>query len=515
MTVEADAARVSLQDDYGGFNPRFLGVSVYYDSPESYNSVYRFMVGEGDGDEETGLHDIVLRSVMDHEARHYHDFLLSPYSIAIFRIRLMALANAVQALSTAKEIDGDVLPVPITRWALMSETARDDAEAGWRQDLGRPARAVGIPAWTREDLGDAGAPGASVPVDALSDVEKFEAYVEMAARAYVRIDQLTQGFAATDDRPYLRPVYVHEASALTVQLAAVHAAQGEWEAVQFVDFLLNAELPQARMWVLVYQLASQLERMWSRESGPFAGIRRILSITTWAMLGDYDEERQNACPVGRLMALLERVVADPDDRGMSGDVDDPDDLGRMWDRWDKELGTVSWRDSLSRLVASTQRGIEAYRELASKWKGESGVPEHMIRALERVLHDQRVIAAAVEADPRVMAVAESYVGHDGRLPNPDVRIEYRGFALESPQDLPGRAVTRAGPDGRVYATGSVIPSDLHDPERLAALDDKLRAENVIEWCDFAFSSLSVPDHVVASSRRGIQEVSAKTVLQLI
>jgi len=60
-----------------------------------------------------------------------------------------------------------------------------------------------------------------------------------------------------------------------------------------------------------------------------------------------------------------------------------------------------------------------------------------------------------------------------------------------------------------------FPADLHDESRLEELDRKLELENLIEWCDLAFSRLSVPSHTVGSARRGLQELTDKRVLQLI
>ena len=77
---------------------------------------------------------------------------------------------------------------------------------------------------------------------------QFALYVEIAARAYARIEQLTADFASSNDVPYLSPRNVHEVSALTSQIAAVHLGQGLKEAMRHIEFLLDSQLGYAVTW---------------------------------------------------------------------------------------------------------------------------------------------------------------------------------------------------------------------------------------------------------------------------
>ena len=505
-----------LQPDYGGFNPRFLGVSMFYDSPRNYNAVYAYLTGDEPADSPADLHSIVLRSVVDHEVRHYIDFLVSPYSTAVFRLRLMALINGAQALSLAKEIPGDVLPVPLTQWALDDEGRRAATCAEWGELLGEEATPIGVPHRTLQEL-QTDLPPANISVADLPADRRFRLHLEAAIRAYLRIDQLTQGFAATVDNPYGRPAYIHEASALTIQAAAIHAGQGSVQAATFLSFLLDSELPQAQVWQRHMRVAMLLERLWGGGTDDaLIAIRRIPSITVWTMLGDYGDNPRRACPATRFAMLIEGLLDGDTNRQWSGDIDDPESLIRMWDFWDEQLEVTSWRTALANHVESCRRAVDTYRTMLEQWQGSSSVLDLASDAIDVTLRDCEIAVTAFLDDPRILAVPETYISSPpGSLPMPDVRIELRGFAVDYDPSTPGRAVVRRSPHGDAYAAAMAFPADLHDESRLEELDRKLELENLIEWCDLAFSRLSVPSHTVGSARRGLQELTDKRVLQLI
>ncbi len=515
MSTNTEIGRLAVQPDYGGFNPRFLGITLRYDSPENYNDAFRYHTDAPDDGAPDDLRSVILRSVGDHEARHYIDFLLSPYSNAVFRLRLMSLVNAAQAIATARQISGSVLPIPLTRWAALDDQQREATEAEWTTLLEAPACAVPIPHWTRADLSGDVPPGAT-PIAHLDDAEQFPLYLKAAARAYARIDQLTDGFVATRTLPYLRPVHVHEASALTVQLAAIHVGQGLAEALEFLTFLVESPLPQAKMWQKHLELATMLERLHSGDQNPLAAVRRILTITVWAMLGSHALDGARACPASRFLTLCAAVVEDQDDPEWSGDVDDPQSLQAMWQRWDRRLDYTPWEMAVAENLAGGRRAVETYRELLSSWDKSSTVPQLAATAVEFALHDQEKLAQAFLKDPTVLAVPERYVNSEpGLLPVPDVRWEFRGFTIREDPPTPAQAIRRKLANGETVIAGSVWPNDLHDPAAADRIKQKLELEDLMICCDLAFSHLAVPVDAVSAGRRALAELSGKHVLQLI
>lgn len=510
-----------LRSDYGGFNPRFIGLSYLFDSADDYNMVHEYMTESEQlsktGNADATLHRIALLSVVDHENRHYVDFLLSPYSMMVFRMRLQGLINAIQALNVIRGIEGDVLPVPLSRWATLTKSQRETRRADWSDLFGRDIRPVSLPAWSRDDLVTNVAPTVE-SIAHLPDQREFERYAEAAIRAYLRIGQLTEGFDVPETALYLRPPYVHEVSALTVQLAAVWVGQGLAEFLRLSSFLLDSEAPQARAFQLCFKLASLLEHETGGsglDQSLLLPLRRILTITTWALFGNYQLDGARGCPSSRLIRLLDAVTEEPDDARLSCDLDDEASIERMWHHWDERIGATPWGKSLAHNLAITSRGASQYLRLRDIWQGSTDILDAVIGVLHQVEEHQQIIARTFVQDLRPIVDPFRYVRiPDSDLPRPDVRFEFRGFGAKPDWVRSGRMIQRRTSDGTPYAAG-VAFAVRGDGGAWALLDQKLTLEEQIEWCDVAFSELSVPDHVYPSARRGVEDLSGKRLVQLV
>lgn len=510
--TQSIAADPLLQFDYGGFNPRFLGISLFYDSVDNYEAVRAYLLDQR-GPEFEGLHGISLRSVLDHEARHYVDFLLSSYSAATFRLRLQAMLNGVQALSLVRGMEGAVLPVPIVRWALSDQDQRTRVEAQWGELLGLPATAVPVPFFSSDQLRGP-LPAGIFSITEKSRAERFDTFVNATARTYQAIDEMTQGFGARDELPHLRPAYLHEVSALSTQIAAIYHGQGVSEALDFIGFLAESELPQAWAFRAVLILAEILEGIWSGDEEPLSAVRRVQSLTTWVLLGDFVTDRQQACPASRFRALVEALSEDPKNRSWTGDIEDQDSLERMWDFWDARVGITPWRDALS---SHLKWGESAVRQYGAYAEDEPGIGRLALGAIEMVARDQRTMVEAMLDDPRLFAVAQRYVqAPQGVIPPPDGRLEFRfqGFTTD-PLREGTMPLIRTAKDGEEYTTGVAYTTGGADPKRKDELKLKLDIEQAIQWCDLVFSRLSVPAHAAGPARASLEDLTQKRVLNLI
>ena len=515
--AEADV----LRSDYGGFNPRFIGVSYLFDSFDDYEVVQDYLTGPDvparTGGEAPSLHRIALTSVADHESRHYVDFLLSPYSMTVFRMRLQGLLNGVQAVNTMRHIEGDAVPVPLTRWATLADAERQTRAADWADLFGEPVRPVTLPARTRDDL-LTDLPHTVEPISHLPAQEQFERHADSAMRAYARIGQLTEGFDVPASRTYLRPPYLHEVSAYTVQLAAVWSGQGMAEFGQLMSFLLDSEAPQAQAFRICLRLAQLLEPpadAAGMEATVLLPLRRIPSITTWALLGNYRLDGPRGCPSSRLIRLIEAVTSSPDPSRWSGDMGDAASISHMWDRWDRQIGVTSWRTGLHQNLTMTGRGAAQYERVRDLWPGSDEILGAVIGVLRQVAADQQLVTRTLLRDLAAFVDPFRYVHIPAAgMPHPDVRFEFRGFGVRPDAIRAGSMIQRQGRDGTPYAAG-VAYTLRDDPTSRALLDQKLTIEQVIEWCDLAFSELSVPDHVHLSARAGLENLTGKQILQLV
>jgi hypothetical protein len=100
------------------------------------------------------------------------------------------------------------------------------------------------------------------------------------------------------------------------------------------------------------------------------------------------------------------------------------------------------------------------------------------------------------------------------LPHPDIRFEFRGFGIQTGVLQTGRTIERRDRYGKPYVAGVAFPMQ-DDPAGRARLEQKLNLEQVTEWCDLAFSELSVPDHVHLTARAGLADLTGKQIVQLV
>ena len=143
------------QDDFGGFNPRFGGVTIRIASQAAYDEFVSFLTSETlPGDKEEPLGPILMRSVMEHELRHYHDFLLGSYNGMLFRGRLEAVLNGIKALRAVKELPGDVFPLPLSGWMTLTTQEREARLEEWAAFSvdGKAPVVIPVPIVSREEL---------------------------------------------------------------------------------------------------------------------------------------------------------------------------------------------------------------------------------------------------------------------------------------------------------------------------------------------------------------------------
>lgn len=511
-------AQDGLRTDYGGFNPRFVGLTFLFDSPDDYNFVYCYLtdtpVPEGCGETMSDLHRISLLSVVDHETRHYIDFLLSPYSMTIYSMRIQALINGIQAATAARAMGGDVVPVPLTKWATLDRRLRAAQEAEWSGLFGRQMLPVDLPEWTPESL-LSNIPPTIARLDGEDEAADAVRYVEAAIRAYARIEQLTRGLDAALPENFLRTPYVHEASALTAQLGAIWRGQGLAEFAQFTRFLLDSQSPQARMWQLCYQLATLIDRAghtpMAKDDNPLIPIRRIPTITMWSLFGNYQLDGAHASAAQRLHELLALVVADPSNTRWSCDMDDADSIREMWDYWDACTGFSPWKSSLTAGVSMTRRRAETYRALRADWTGATEVLDSMIAVAEELIAHQDLATATFRGDLTTVVDPFKYVIAEAEaFPHPDIRLEFTRFGIDPARAALGRPILRRSAAGETYASGVAF-----NASGGTNLDAKLQLESLAEWCDVLFSDLPVPEHVATSARKALTQLTGKRLLQVL
>jgi hypothetical protein len=351
----------------------------------------------------------------------------------------------------------------------------------------------------------------------LSALERFEAQSDATVRAYLRIGQLTEGFDVPAAISYLRPPYIHEASALSAQLAAIWVGQGDLEFARFASFLLNSNTPQARAWQKCLQLAGLLsnEHPSASDATSFPMLlRRIPCITTWALFGNHQLDGADGCPTNRLFRLMSATTKTPGDPRWNCDMDDPESIIRMWNWWDEATGVRPWEQALGANIELTRRAQDQYERLRAIWTGRLKI-DWLISLVRQLIDHQEVALGALTRDVRQIVDPFRYVRMPAAdMPPADVRFEFRGFVVDPAWAKSGRAITRKLASGAEVAIGIAFAGGEASEEPNALLDQKLMIEEMMEWCDLAFSELSVPDHIYPTARRGIEEITGKRIVQL-
>ncbi len=123
-----------IAETFGTFEPRFYGVSVLLESPLAYQA---FAATTAAIPRKTSIptlspfEDICLATALDHEVRHFHDSLVSPFANRILMLRMMAAFNGLKALNRGQRLGANCIPVPLIKWVATNE----DQRSAWANEI--------------------------------------------------------------------------------------------------------------------------------------------------------------------------------------------------------------------------------------------------------------------------------------------------------------------------------------------------------------------------------------------
>lgn len=500
-TARGGSAPDFYQDDFGGFSPLFPGVTIRIASQAAYDEFVSFLTSDVlPRDRKEPPEPIFMRSVVEHEIRHYHDFLLGSYNGMLFRSRLEAVLNATEALHRIADLPGEVLPLPLGRWMTLSVDERTAQLEEWAQFSadGRRPVPVGVPFMTADALLEQQEPGLYAMEDMGDrgdredeDAEKtFSVPAVLAARGYARLQELMHGDASRY-RHLINPAHIQEVLALTVQLGAVLQAQGEQQARTFVDFALNDPgLPAGRLWHLLLGMSAKwIPGVPVREDEfgvVLAASFQVMAIGTWTLLGAYTREGGAASPAERLKMLMVHLGADKGAKNVALDV------AATWDYWDGALGVYPWRTSLRESLKWAKRGGSFYgnaHELSAPgWRRDIRAIIHAM--MKAYADDQcRLIDYALDYPDDLVDVAGYLNLPAGRLPMPLLRLQMDGAAMDL--STVNRRIVEPVMTVPLDGSATGVVSGLlkmSTPAYRERAADAIAFEHIAQLCDFAFSA---------------------------
>lgn len=453
-----------LQDDYGGFSPRFPGVTVRLHDRAAFDTLDRFIRDDLPPADGADFNAIAIRSVLDHEIRHYHDFLLSSYGSTLYRSKLQAVIAGDVLFHLLRGLPGRWLPVPLGRWAGLDADERAVHVAEWQEAIGTDALDI-VPLPSLAGKTPARAFG---PFKVDYDEEGAARLLDAARLAYDKVRQLTRGTIRLADASELMPCNFFEVLGLAAQVQAIHRAQSPAAAARFLEFLGDSALPYARLWRRMISLAAGLPAVAERGL-----LDRASLMALWCILGSYDADGTAACPNARFLMLEKIVAANPPGA----------DVAEAWDRWDAAAGTAPWRNGLHAMRSSNRKQSAQYRKLA----GKGPLYDIVADIFEAYVGDQTTAVDLLLARPADLAVMNRYLALDAAispLPVPLTRIDLVGFGLAAAENGAFHPLWGSGPD----EVASQFVLNTGDPGFRKRINDAAVLERMMRVTDLAFAN---------------------------
>jgi hypothetical protein len=385
---------------FGSFNPRFYGISIILSEHDRMDAMGRYeqapsvALWENDGGT-LPLTEILTLSAGDHEARHFHDFLLSPLGTMTMGLRMQASINGVQVMKALTRCYGEYVPVPLSRWVQWDDTERQ----GWIDSTGKFVGIENLEAIVKlpsvADVTRVGVQaGAYQTDDALTPEQDLEAFVLPAAQAYASMEELRQRKEEIGDMT-VSAVSVFEATAHLVQMQSVWTGQGEAAAMTFYEFILRSPseylLPLQVLWTAVDRGSQKVS------------IRRMTELFTWMLLGSWDRLASGVHPAQRYFQVLTLAAASSEQDVFAV----PMSSARVFDRLDELTSSPSWRDSIKSASLAADRRSEFYSRVSDTLNG--GYFDALFSVARAWYEDQRVARTAFLNDPESLVDPLRYV----------------------------------------------------------------------------------------------------------
>ncbi len=327
---------------------------------------------------------LAVGSAFEHERRHFHDWLLSPYTASINALRTEVAVNYAQLAPAFFGGGTTVVPVPITRWMKKSDDERAALVSMWQMLLGE-ATTVRLPDLSHPALQSA---------------------IENIARRYGSIGSIFRSVGENLDAST-----VFEASALLIQTQAIHDLYGETACNLFSSTIAGQKVASRYGWFL--NAMAGLCR-----AGEVMENDTVTAIVTWCLLGNNTADPDHAHPLTRFGHAVRCVTK----HGFTG-LDGP--TRSILETLDRESGTKPYDELLRHSMELGDDVVRWLEELANSDASGSS----FVRAVAQsygFLHQCHVYMAKLFLeDPDLYCQPVAYLDRGlGKLPEPPLRRTY-------------------------------------------------------------------------------------------
>lgn len=503
-----------IQEDFGGFNTRFLGVKFNF-SDEGLFQYYLKYLKEEKLPSSTELNEIAIKSVMEHEIRHYHDFLLSPYCSALFRLRLQGMINGIQSIDFLKNMSGSVIPLPMTQWARLNDHSRSIYKSEWESYYdpeNGPLEVINVPPLITPDEAKSRYGYSPVDINDLSEEEKLLKYLQASIAGYDQMNVYTKGITRGKTASELIPMNIFEITAVAIQIYTIMYVDGTSSVTSYLRFINSSALGWAKLFRNFFKLSTRSNDQFEAfiESPPNViehRITNILKMATWCMLGNYFVEDMKACPTNRFAMIMELAIM-----GNQANPDNFNSTQGYWDFLDDRCNVFPWRSSIQKMHESDLKKQSDYEKILEMWNGEDDtVPKQALHIFNQMIKHQKSMIDILVDHPDDYILPHNYIkAKTSIFPVPLVKYELINFGIhESSIDLKNKHVVNFTNTEK----GKLIT------EYIVGENDLAASAKEFEWncyiTDTLFSDRSVPLNYVSKIRELISTGSNKTLFSVV
>ncbi|MCO8019429.1 hypothetical protein NI456_11230 [Brevundimonas diminuta] len=387
-----------LNQNFGGFTPSLPGIDIQFPSVDHLNHFEgawgRFGRPklENDGPDRLGL--MCVGTVVEHELRHFHDFLLNRDLLLSSWLRRRMSMNALPSIMTMlKSQTFDVIPYPLIEWARLPERSRAKRRAELERLFPTDRRRFWSPPMLPARI--------QPPKSAVNQAPRSEPEAEQAMRRAlqaVREDMRTSAplRAGLDDPAYgkmrFTPRYAFEVSALNAQLHAVIKTYGMNEGTEFLAMLAGQGTAYSRFFIQALQVLTGVSRPNARQGEPI-DLPKLSAVAFWIMTGCRDDGPKGG-PATRLAMLMSAASDDWVSIFPAGLT-----VTELVDHFDSMMGCVPFRDSLARTQTEMEWHLAAARQLLESEPDESKLQLSTVATYDSVLSCRRSLVSRIIAQP--------------------------------------------------------------------------------------------------------------------
>lgn len=476
----------------GSFDTGFYGITLIHSDSESYrrSTAYAQAKSVAEWNAESGpaeLHTVGMLSAPDHEVRHFHDFLLSPFGASIMALRIEATVNGVQALKSVIQAPHGRVPRPMRRWLEWEDGERSDwvKETGCHWGIGSIDDFIALPTPSQRRLTDC---NTRPSLENLPEGEVLALVSEAGFMAFSAMAELREPRDFDLGFDPVSPDAIFEATAHIVQAQAVWRGQSEAAAAEYMKLLegdgISSLAPYNRL------------RNALQDHSPRIDIRRLSELFTWMLLGNPDELKAMGNPAARYFVVL--MLAARDSELLLLDIP----TEQLWGALDQMIGS-SWRDNLHQSLSRFDTRQRKYDALREEFGGE--IYDSIFDTADIWIRDSKQVIEAVLADPESYVTPLIYLTEMAeKLPFPFVRQHF-GSAIHR-RDEPLRS------DRIVAITSETDPRDViayvaaPSPGGTREADSvilAMRASFYVDYCFFSEPPDSLLNHLMQEECRGM------------